>query len=451
MSLTGEQQIAIDRMVKYINTPTVKYVSLVGQAGTGKTYTIQRLLSKLPSHLRVCFTSTTNKATRVLESMSSKCGLSVRCMTIHSLLGLTVSTNKTGEVVLKYSKKLSQIKGYNVVIVDECSMVNLELFEYIKKAVTGHSDITIIFMGDENQLNPVGETQSKVFNLAPKIKLNQVMRQSADNPILDICSDIRQALDTKSFTINKLQPKTSESGLKGIHYLGGAEFRTYMLDAFISDEFETDPDYFRVVAWRNKTVDLYNSIIQRYRYPDLTQPFAIGERVVFNTPMFKISSLIDYNPFSKIEEIHDGIKCSTETDGIVRKIESISPFEMNVGVVTHTIPRYKLHVELYDTRVVECVISGDNDLLSQLVSDIADSANARSKVYTWTIYRNVLNYFSQLRPIYACTVHKSQGSTYENLFVDTGDILTNGNVEERLRCLYVAVSRASHNIVINRK
>jgi len=47
------------------------------------------------------------------------------------------------------------------------------------------------------------------------------------------------------------------------------------------------------------------------------------------------------------------------------------------------------------------------------------------------------------------TVHKSQGSTFENVFVDAEDILANPNREEALRCLYVAVSRASHNVIVN--
>ena len=52
---------------------------------------------------------------------------------------------------------------------------------------------------------------------------------------------------------------------------------------------------------------------------------------------------------------------------------------------------------------------------------------------------------------YALTAYKSQGSTYENIFVDTTDFYKNyieNNNFLRNRALYTAVSRASKNIFL---
>jgi exodeoxyribonuclease-5 len=47
------------------------------------------------------------------------------------------------------------------------------------------------------------------------------------------------------------------------------------------------------------------------------------------------------------------------------------------------------------------------------------------------------------------TAHKSQGSTFENVFVDVQNIWRNPNKEEAMQCLYVACSRASHHLILN--
>ena len=47
---------------------------------------------------------------------------------------------------------------------------------------------------------------------------------------------------------------------------------------------------------------------------------------------------------------------------------------------------------------------------------------------------------------YAITVHKSQGSTYDNVLVLTPNILTCPGHSTRRRLLYVAYTRASHHL-----
>ncbi|NES84049.1 MAG: ATP-binding domain-containing protein [Moorea sp. SIO2B7] len=47
------------------------------------------------------------------------------------------------------------------------------------------------------------------------------------------------------------------------------------------------------------------------------------------------------------------------------------------------------------------------------------------------------------------TSHKSQGSTFGNVFVAQGDICRNHNQVERYKSLYVSYSRASDRLLIN--
>lgn len=59
---------------------------------------------------------------------------------------------------------------------------------------------------------------------------------------------------------------------------------------------------------------------------------------------------------------------------------------------------------------------------------------------------NVTDKFAQLNYGYSITVHKSQGSTFKNVFIDISDIFDNNNLEETSKCLYTAITRSSNSI-----
>jgi len=56
--------------------------------------------------------------------------------------------------------------------------------------------------------------------------------------------------------------------------------------------------------------------------------------------------------------------------------------------------------------------------------------------------------FSDLRPVHASTVHRSQGSTYEKVFVDLTDIGRSTRRDVLLRLLYVALTRSRGDVYV---
>ncbi len=56
--------------------------------------------------------------------------------------------------------------------------------------------------------------------------------------------------------------------------------------------------------------------------------------------------------------------------------------------------------------------------------------------------------FAQVNYGFSITVHKSQASTFYNVFVDLHDIFKNKNSEEAKKCLYTAVTRTSNELHI---
>jgi ATP-dependent exoDNAse (exonuclease V) alpha subunit len=52
-----------------------------------------------------------------------------------------------------------------------------------------------------------------------------------------------------------------------------------------------------------------------------------------------------------------------------------------------------------------------------------------------------------LRAAYACTINKSQGSTYDKVFIDLDDLKRCNQPNTLARLLYVAVSRARYQVI----
>jgi superfamily I DNA/RNA helicase len=78
-----------------------------------------------------------------------------------------------------------------------------------------------------------------------------------------------------------------------------------------------------------------------------------------------------------------------------------------------------------------------NDLLKKLKA-----------LQDWKAYYRVKEGFVDIRSSEACTVHCSQGSTYDYVFIDLNDIMTCRQISVKTRLLYVAVSRARKGVYI---
>lgn len=447
ITLNDQQQAAIDAMLNFINHGEHDFFTLIGPAGTGKTTTIQHLIHQLNPNTRICFTAPTNKAVRVLQKMASANALAVKCLTIFSLLGLRVTLQKDKEVIKSGGK--NQLDKYDIVVIDECSMVTVELLSYIHRAVRA-SDTVIIFMGDRCQLPPVGESVSPVFAINHRAELTKVMRQRNENPVLGLCTDIRHLIEDNSNAMPSILPAQNDDGTMGVHVMSGQLFKQWMPSAFSVENFDQNYDRFRVIAWRNQRVDAYNQQIQRLRYPQLTLPFAEGEPIIFSSPLHRIATQADYDFSQSVSAGWDDILCPTESEGIVQAIQPVEPLYFELPSTTVTLPRYLLTCRLLlaEELSVSCVVTDDKATLKKLLDVIARAINEGGTM-TWFTFWLLQKYFADVRPAYAMTAHKSQGSTFENIFVDAQDILSNPNREEALRCLYVAVSRASQNVVVN--
>jgi len=124
-----------------INAVKSKLFILTGGPGTGKTtitYFIVKLLQKL--NLRVALCSPTGRAAKRLSELTRE-----NASTIHRLLEYSPQTG--------FQRNAENQLDFDAVIIDEFSMVDLNLFYHLLKAV--RNNVILILIGDINQLPSV--------------------------------------------------------------------------------------------------------------------------------------------------------------------------------------------------------------------------------------------------------------------------------------------------------
>ena len=182
ISLTTEQQIAHDHIIDWVNSPKNRLLTIGGLAGTGKTTLlgeVARTIKRSAKRLALCTAS--GKASTILKSkLMNILDPEDYCGTIHGLIYLLVGKEqlKNGRTELYFSGKEDELKSkYDLIIIDESSMVN----EWMFNDLASHG-LPILAIGDHGQLPPVKGS----FNLmeSPDIKLETIMRQAENNPII---------------------------------------------------------------------------------------------------------------------------------------------------------------------------------------------------------------------------------------------------------------------------
>jgi exodeoxyribonuclease-5 len=420
-ALNDAQAAALGAIVDWASsTPALDdapFRVLKGYAGSGKTFMLRQLPDRMKG--RIVWTAPTNKATKCLREALTADDYKPDCRTIYSLLGLRLEAN--GEV-----KELSQpedpvdLSTYRLVVVDEAFMLNKAVMAAIQSA-HNTSGVRFLFVGDPCQLPPVKEDKSPVEALPVIAELTEVMRH--DNQILTIATHIRSQIG-KAMT--QLRIASDNDGAEGVWRLDRRRFEALILDKAGLGWF-SDGTTAKAIAWRNVEVDRLNAVIRNKIFPGVTEPYVIGDRVIFTSP----ASDLDDQPMA-----------STDDEGVVE------------GVVEEPHPLYgefttlRLSITLDTNRLVTARVLHPRDAAAwqRKKDDLALLAKSNGRL--WRNFWDFIEAFHSLRHAYAITAHRSQGSTYDNAFVLWSDIMLNRNRTEALRCLYVASTRARKRLVL---
>lgn len=411
-----EQQAAIESITNFLTAPYVAdpFFVLEGAAGTGKTFCLREVAARYSSsHGKLAFTAPTNKAAKVIRSLTGQAG------TIYSLLGLRIQAN--GEVkelteAVKADLDLSALDG---VAVDEGGMVSTKLFTIIRQAAIKH-DLRFLFLGDRYQLPPVGEKESPIWRLPQKAVLTKIERH--DNQILNLVTSIRQAMDQVVMNINI---KSDHDADQGVWKVAKNDFKARIFADAQAGKF-ADTNSTKVIAWRNVTTAAYNKLIRTAIFGAGANYYEIGERVIAASPCLAGTEVVlATDDEAIVESIHIGrhplnpefrcieLKCRTEDNRVIRLTvihpDSVQEYENACQTLAHA---------------------------------------AKNDHKKWKAFWNLKEIFHDIKYAYAITAHRAQGSTYENVYVDYQDILMNRERREAFQCLYVATSRPTTRLIL---
>lgn len=450
MNWNDQQLSAIDSIVEFIkapfdaNDPVGWALTIIGHAGTGKTTLVQeaiRRAANLPrpnqEPLSICVTAPTNKATGVLKEFGARVGVNVDARTIFSLLGLVVGA--TDETKRVFQGGEGDFMVYDVVVIDEGSMVGTFLMDKVSESALKYG-VKVIFMGDHCQLNPVKEGQSRVFNsveVPKQFKLTKIMRQDEGSPIRELIGQVRNLAESGK-SVPLVQSKFTENE-DGVHVIVGEDFYTTMIHQFNTPEYAQDPTLCRALAWRNDEVDYMNKRIREHIYGKNCPRYVVGETLCILSTVTNVDN---------IPVIFTDDECKILSIG-----EAFVTDKEDNETVPNSFPRYKVYVLTVRTPDgKECKVypiheDSERDMNNRLNTL---SKRANRKVTPWKMFWSFHDKFHKVRPAYAMTVHKSQGQTFQTVFFNVRDVAGNGNAKERARLSYVACSRATTNLVINK-
>ena len=400
ITLTPEQEQAKDRLLAFINSDA-KAIILQGHAGTGKTTIIKEVERQRKAYEKLmniinetptydwAYTAMTHKAREALEL-----SIGHRANTLHKYLGLRPI--RTGE--LQQVRNTPRSK-HTLLIIDECSYLDYKLLERLNEYLGLNPTCKIILLGDKNQLPPVGLNHCPVYYSGiEEIVLTSSVRQK-DSPLIDEAASMFRNM----VTTTQLHPINTDDAQ--VIVLSKKQWDKQMVTSFEENRNT------KVIRHSNHQVDQTNTKL--FKHFKGRQEYKEGDVVICN-------------------RLHQGIR--SETSMVIQCITPSNEYDLDIYNIT--------------------VITEDGDyhqlLIPQNRSELYKKLKELEAEGEITLAASLKNKFADIRSMYACTVHKSQGSTYDEVFINLSDFkrMYVSDPKMTARLLYVAFSRAKHRVYL---
>lgn len=452
ITLNDDQNRVLDNLQKWSLTDKL-WATLSGSAGTGKSTLLQFFING--GRFRkgeIAVTAPTHKAKKVITNITGLTG-----KTIQSLLGLRPNTELDN---FNYNKPQfdpladKTICDYKLVIIDEASMVNKDLLRMLKEEAQ-YYNVKLLFVGDELQLPPINEEKSEVFT-DPDIdveRLTVVVRQAHENPLKRLLIALREdiANGTDHFrVILAAEPCIwNEDGSEGYETMKSERFFETILADFRSQAFIEDKTHCKFTAWTNNSIGKWNKGIRdnlngKDSYLTAGDLLMSYQTVMNNQNELLLTNSEEYIVAKVVEHKRTVPKSGGTIDlkGCFINLKDISGQVATNNLFIVEPNNYKGYLEKFNELLANATTYKGRAWkpfyeFKQENMLITDIRNERKLVAGKT-----LDYG------YGVTVHKTQGSTYNHIYVNGIDIDRNPDLTERRKLWYVALSRARHKAYI---
>ena len=394
--------------------------------------------------------------------------------------------------------------NFDVVIFDESSMIENDKLEKILDIINKKKLKTLcIFVGDKNQLNPVNENENFILE-KPSINLLKNMRCSIDslndiyNLIIDEIYNYNNSynyLNLDNF-INKIKYKL----INNTENIKVFNDKNEFIKHFIS-KYKTENSI--VSTYTNKECDNLNenikNVIVEQNGLTLVDKYYTGQQIIFTEPYIIKPGNIVYNTseiaqiiniskkhiyLNKIDLNNFKLLLASNKDDIIKTYHILTNNFNNLNTNLNKIfeefnqvLKFKgliinINNNKNNLQNIEVINSKEQNKLDERIKKIENEIDLLKKKYKkeksldldskqkhkllneyiinnlYELLSNWLSKFAKISDGYALTVHKSQGITIKNIYVNLVDIMTMTDNKNKLKCIYTAFTRCTDNLIV---
>lgn len=450
--------------------------NLIGAAGTGKTTTTKEIvriliaenlvpmLSMDTKYLQkgkpgIVLTSFTRRAVRNLRRAVSA-DVQMHCVTLHKLLEYEPqfyevwdeSTQK-----MRNTMRFEPARNRNnrlpstlkTIIIDESSMVSVDLFLKLLEALPDPKAVQFIFIGDLHQLPPVYGQAILGFKLLElkTVELTKIYRQAAKSPIISLAHRIKNGEDIENV---KNETIKNEQGMVTIHNWKKplSDFDAMRAAGFFLRDLITKGDYDEeediILCPQEKTKNLafgtneFNNVVAQTLGDKRSAVvfeivsgyekhyYAVGDRLLVGREDAIITNITrNAKFFGKRPRPASKDLCR---DGSYRKAvtETVADDDMDVDAILES---FTLVTDKDEDRKQEASHIVEVELLDSGIKEVISTAGE----------------INATQFAYCLTVHKSQGSEWSRVFFLTHQSHV---VMWSRELLYTAITRARNSLYL---
>ena len=464
-TLNKEQEDISKEIFNFIIKDTNKkndYIAITGPAGSGKSYLINYIIDNVINNKYKAFCKVTNSNpiycnNTYVTASTNKAVANLResgldADTIFKALNIFV-VEEYGENRTYLNDCKARYITDSVIIIDECSMLNIEAMSTINKHF---NRCKVIFIGDKYQLPPVNGV-CDIFDKVPTLALTTIMRSIKSQPISELVTLLREYVIS-----GYLKPIKIEPGV--IDYITKDNLKPILKNYFSNTSNSVDC---RIGTYTNKRCNQYISEVNEannkdiinindviYDAKDLSQYTVVAVPTICNSYIFTRScvkdrlfnrdysysrSLNNYVSPSTLYRIHDQINSFIE--------DFLNKNEYRLIIVRDKINaiHFKKGIFLKNYSSVK-TLKKSLKKIPLLLPPPLDTAGLEKEYYKF-IDELINEIFQDYRPVFCSTLHKLQGTTLNTVVVDLDDLKTCRNRKIFSRLLYVGATRAKERVI----
>lgn len=403
--LTPSQERGYDKFLPFYLDPLQSVMVIKGYSGTGKTTLVKYLMEQLPMMdamaklvapdyipPEILLTATTNQAA---EAFSLAVDYKPTATTVYKACQL--------RLIKDYKTLESNLIAYGdgvenkLLFIDEASFLDDVA---LGKILAQCRNCKIVFLGDPAQITPIGTDKMPVFEMnACEIELTDLVRFNG-SVMEKFMGDLRAAVVNGHWSKFPLTPGV-------IDRLERPAFNAEALRLFTEEKDK----HVKILAYTNDRVTAFNNWLSQKTF-GTTIP-QVGQKMLVNEAVQGNASRLSAN-----EEV------------IIETIEPATEY-------------------LCQGHMIRFLGRGGYFFMP---ADRGDKVKAHQQAVAEDDYQAmkiILDTWVELRPAFAQTINKSQGSTYDIVMIDLDDVCSMSRTLEQLaRLLYVGLSRARFRIVM---